>query len=524
MPCSSVSQTELPGVTRLFADIAYHPERTARFYRHPLRDLDSFRAAASAVDFAPERRAALVAALRVQNPASPALDRLAQPGTFAVAAGQQVGLFSGPAYTVYKALHAARLAEWLTAQGLPAVPIFWLATEDHDFAEVDHAWVFNAQHRPAKIEMQRQTGVQPVGGVEVTAPPIEELRAAMAGLPFCDEVVALVEESYATGRTMGQAFGDLLRRLLARFDIPQLDPMLPAFRELAAPVLRKAVEMAPELTAAMLDRNRELVEAGYHAQVHVEPQTAFFFLLEDGKRLALRRNGDEYRANGRSFPSAELAARAAGLSPNALLRPVVQDSILPNVASILGPAEAAYLAQSEVLYSRILGRMPVAVPRAGFTVVDNRSQKRMDRYGLALADFFHGKEALRERMAAALVPPDLALRMRDTVVDVDAAVERLRMRLLDFDPTLAKALSTSARKIRHQVAKIEAKTGREVMRRDDRACRDAASLYGLIYPERHLQERLYSILPLVAKHGFDLVDRVYESIRIDSADHGLLVL
>jgi bacillithiol biosynthesis cysteine-adding enzyme BshC len=524
MPCSSVSQTELPGVTRLFADIAYHPERTARFYRHPLRDLDSFQASARAVDFAPERRAALVEALRVQNPASPALERLAQPGTFAVAAGQQVGLFSGPAYTVYKALHAARLAEWLTAQGLPAVPIFWLATEDHDFAEVDHAWIFNAEHRPTKIEMRRQTGVQPVGGVEIAAPPIEELRAAMAGLPNANEVVALVAECYATGRTMGQAFGDLLRRLLARFDIPQLDPMLPAFRELAAPVLRKAVELAPELTAAMLDRNRELVEAGYHAQVHVEPQTAFFFLLEDGKRLALRRNGDEYRVNGRSFTSAELAARAAELSPNALLRPVVQDSILPNVASILGPAEAAYLAQSEVLYSRILGRMPVAVPRAGFTILDNRSQKRIDRYGLALADFFHGKEALRERMAAALIPPDLSLRMRDTVVDVDAAVERLRMRLLDFDPTLAKALSTSARKIRHQVAKIEAKTGREAMRRDERASRDAASLYGLIYPEHHLQERLYSILPLVAKHGFDLIDRVYESIRVDSADHGLLVL
>jgi uncharacterized protein YllA (UPF0747 family) len=168
--------------------------------------------------------------------------------------------------------------------------------------------------------------------------------------------------------------------------------------------------------------------------------------------------------------------------------------------------------------------MPVAVPRAGFTVLDNRSQKRIDRYGLTLANFFHGKDGLRERIAAALIPADLSLRMRDTVVDVDAAVERLRMRLLDFDPTLAKALSTSARKIRHQVAKIEAKTGREAMRRDERASRDAASLYGLIYPERHLQERLYSILPLVAKHGFDLIDRVYESIRIDSADHGLLVL
>src|ERR1017187_1445687 len=194
MPCSCVRQTELPGVTRLSADISYHPDRTARFYHHPLRDLEAFRAAARAVDLPPERRASLVEALRVQNPPSPALERLAQPGTLAVAAGQQVGLFSGPAYTIYKALHAARLAEWLTAQGLPAVPVFWLATEDHDFAEVDHTWVFNTEHQPVKLALPRQAGAQPVGGVELAAPPVAELRAALAGLPFADETVRLVEE------------------------------------------------------------------------------------------------------------------------------------------------------------------------------------------------------------------------------------------------------------------------------------------------------------------------------------------
>ena len=127
-------------------------------------------------------------------------------------------------------------------------------------------------------------------------------------------------------------------------------------------------------------------------------------------------------------------------------------------------------------------------------------------------------------MAAALIPPDLTVRLHETLMDVDAAVERLRARLLEFDPTLEKALATSARKIRYQAAKIQAKTGREVMRRDQRANHDAASLTGLIYPERHLQERLYSILPFVAEHGPDLIDRLYESIQVDCADHRLLVV
>ena len=144
MHCTCVRQTELPGITRLFADVLYHPDRTARFYPHPIRDLNAYRAAAAEVRFPEERRAALVAALRLQNPPGASLERLAQPGTLVVATGQQVGLFSGPAYTIYKALHAARLAEWLTANGIPAVPVFWLATEDHDFAEVNHAVVFDA--------------------------------------------------------------------------------------------------------------------------------------------------------------------------------------------------------------------------------------------------------------------------------------------------------------------------------------------------------------------------------------------
>ena len=304
MHCTCVRQTELPNTTRLFADVLYHPDRTAPFYQHPLRDWKPFRPPPRQIEFSAERRAALIDALRVQNPESPALERLAQPGTVAVVTGQQVGLFSGPCYTIYKVLHAVKLAAWLSENGLPAVPVFWLATEDHDFAEVNHAWVFGADHQPQKVEMRRTSVEQPVGDVALIAPPVRELRAALHGLPFGEEVADLVEETYRAGNTMGKAFSELLRRLLAQFDILYVDPMLPAFRELAAPALRSAVEAAPELTAGVLARNRELAEAGYHAQVHVEDHTSFVFLLENGKRLALRRNGDEYVHNSRRFTSA----------------------------------------------------------------------------------------------------------------------------------------------------------------------------------------------------------------------------
>lgn len=452
------------------------------------------------------------------------MDKLAQPGTTAVITGQQVGLFSGPAYTIYKVLHAVKTAAWLSDNGIPAVPVFWLATEDHDFAEVNHTWVFNPDHQPQKLEMRRSVSGQPVGGVTLMNPPVDELRAALHGFEFGEDVANLVAETYRAGNTMGQGFGELLRRLLARFDILQIDPMLPVFRNLAAPTMRAAVKASPELSTRLLERNRALAEAGYHAQVHVEDHTSLVFLLENGKRMTLRRQGGDFILNSRRFTAAELMDHAESLSPNALLRPVVQDSMLPTVAYIGGPAEIAYLAQSQTIYNTLLGRMPVAMPRTGFTILDSRSVKRMDRYGLALPDFFQGEEPVRERISAKLVPPRLTGAIRETATQVEDAVARLRREMAAFDPTLALALDRSAKKIQYQIGKIEGKAGREALRRDERAARDAASLYDLIYPERHLQERLYSILPFLAKHGLDLIDHIYSSIELECSDHRLMVI
>lgn len=524
MECTCVRHTDLPHTTRLFADLVYHPERLAPYYFHAARSLGACEAAAREVDLSAEKRAALVEALRPLNPGSASLERLAEPGTVAVVTGQQVGLFSGPSYTIYKALTAIRVAVELSERGTPAVPVFWLATEDHDFDEVNHCAVFDAQHHTVKLGMRRSAQSQPVGEVALNTPPVAELREALAGFPFADETAAMVERAYVHGRTMGAAFSILLKELLARFDLIHIDPMAPAVRELAAPTLRAAVEAAPELSERLLERNRELTAAGYHAQVHVEPATSLVFLLENGRRLALRRHNSEYVLNGRRFTTPELAARASSLSPNALLRPVVQDSILPTAAYVGGPAELAYLAQSEVIYRRLLGRMPVSLPRAGFTLLDARSRKLMERYRLCLPDFFRGEEALRERMASRLVPEALAARLAETKSTVEGAVARLDEEVKGFDPTLAAALEKSRRKMLYQVEKTERKIGREMLARNHRAAEDAAYLYGLVFPERHLQERIYTILPFIARHGLDLPERLYEAMRLECPEHQLVSL
>ena len=303
-----------------------------------------------------------------------------------------------------------------------------------------------------------------------------------------------------------------------------VDPLADSVRRLAAPILHDAVAAEPELKERLLARNKQLTEAGYHAQVHVDAKTSLVFLLENGRRQTLRRQNGNYIAGGRIISPAELESRAEHLSPNALLRPVVQDYILPTIAYVGGPAELAYLAQSEVIYRELLGRQPVALHRAGFTVLDSHSRKLLERYDLCLPDFFHGEDVLRGRIASKLVPPSLRALLADTKESAGNAISRLSNELQRFDPTLAKAAEKGRRKMEYQVQKIERKVARRILERDEMAGRNAASLNGLVYPHKHLQERLYSILPLLAEHGLDFVASMYDHVQLDCPDHQLVTV
>jgi bacillithiol biosynthesis cysteine-adding enzyme BshC len=435
-----------------------------------------------------------------------------------VATGQQVGLFSGPAYSIYKALTAVRLARELSSSGLEAVPVFWLASEDHDFAEVNHCWVFDAAGQPVRIEAPAPGALRrPVGGIPVAAPAVEQLRQALSGHPWGEDIAALAGEAYADSATFASGFHRLLARLLEAYGLLILDPLQPAMRRLMAPLLERALRTAPELNRRLRERDAELAPAGYHSQVRVEEDTSLLFLLEKGKRLTVRL-GDE-----RLTPE-KLAARAEDLSPNALLRPVVQDYVLPTVAGVFGPAEVAYVAQAQVLYRELLGRMPVAVPRWGATLVDSRSARLMDRYGLTLPDFFHGEEAVRGRIAARLVPAQVRHQLDDAESRTGRLLDELGTTLTGFDPTLAAALDKSRRKILYQLSKVSAKTARETLRRNERAGADAAYLTHLLWPHRHPQERFYSILPFLARHGPDLIARLYAELRPDSPAHRVVLV
>ena len=525
METACLRHTEIPHTSRLFSDFQYHFDRVARFYVHRPADPNAYATAAKELDYPAERRAALVQALRARNGASASLDLLARPGTVAVVTGQQVGLFSGPAYTVYKALTAARLAQQLSAQGIPAVPIFWLATEDHDFAEVNHSFVFDPEHRPVALSVNGNAGTErPVGSIPIAAPPLDRLRKAFTGFAHGEEVAAMVAESYQPGASFGAAFQALLERLLAKQGLLFIDPLDEPIRRIAAPVLREALRDDQRLHAKLLERNRELEAAGYHAQVYLEAKTSLVFLLEGGRRITLKKQNGEYTSKERRYSSAELIDLAEHLSPNALLRPVVQDYILPTVAYVGGPAELAYMAQSQVIYDDLLHRMPVMLARSGFTLLDAKTAKLMSKYELTLPGFFHGEDGVREAIARKLIPENLVREFEQSRAAATRSLDELHAALQSFDSTLAAASGNSRAKILYQLAKLERKAAHEMLRRNQRAAEDARCMSDLIFPEKHLQERYYSILSFVARHGPDLMDTLYANVNLSCPDHTVLVV
>ena len=533
MKIACIPHTQIPGSSKIFLDLLYQYPRVQEFYPHP-PTLEGVEAAAAEIDYPDARRAEVVEALRRQNAgAHPAvdanLDKLAKPGAVAIATGQQVGLLGGPSFAAYKALTAIKLAASLEARGIPAVPLFWLATEDHDIDEVSRVDLLDQSSKDVSLHARSDAPAGcPAGEARLRGVAMEELRAALEGMDFSAETIALAEDAYAGEPRFGEAFAKLWRGLFAKRGLILLDPMDPALRRICAPLLRQALDDREAIAQALAKRGRRIEAEGYHQQVAAPDDGVLLFRFENGRRTPLRWDGDAYKAGRKSYSHADLQALLESepecFSPNALLRPVVQDYLLPTAGLLGGPAELAYWAQSAVLYERLLGRMPAALHRASFTLLDSRTAKLLGKYGLSLTDCMTYDADFRARMAARLTPPQLRAQFERQRTAVDRALGELRGSLGHFDPTLAEALDRSARKIRYQFEKIEGKAGREILRRDERSGDDADRLAAWLYPHRSQQERRYSILSFQARFGERLYDEIYEAIRPECADHQALVL
>jgi len=457
--------------------------------------------------------------------------RLREGRALAVVTGQQAALFGGPAYSAYKALTAIQLAERLSAEGTPAVPVFWLASEDHDFAEVNHAELLDARQQAILLRDPSAPAPDSPTGPIVFDASINELRERLASL-WPRELAAEAEPllaGYRPGVTYAQAFGRLFQALFAGRGLIVLDPTHQELHALSRPLFRRALEEDEALRELIRRRDRELEHAGYHVQVRLRENATLLFLSEEGRRLPLRRRGHGFgveRAGERSAAALlELLERAPErFSANVLLRPLVQDSLLPTVAYVAGPAEVAYFAQASTLYQELLGRMPVIVPRASLTLVEPPVRRLLGRYRLRLEDFFHGRPPVRARLGERHLPPRLLRRLEHTEAKIEKQLAAAAAELKKLDPTLEGAADTSRRKMLYQFEKLRGKAARAQAERTAIIERHLDALFNSLYPGRALQERRVNFLSFVARHGRELLARLLEQASFPCRDHQVIFL
>ncbi len=521
--------------------------------------------------------AEVLAALRRRNPHGAQaihLDALARGHTAVVATGQQVGLFTGPLFTIYKAAGVVRMAQALaTETGIDCVPLFWLQTEDHDFAEIDHCAVVEDGRRCRRIALEvgstDRDARRPVGvrlldeSVDAT---LAKLADALEGLPAAEQTLALCRRHYRTGRTVAEAFADLLAELFAPHGLLLLDPRDAGRGGARRALLRRSLEQAEPLAAALAARSREIEAAGFHIQVPVRAGAPLCFLHPDGADGPRYRvepsvaaqgqnaaqpagqsaaqdsaqHADQSAAQPATKPTAQPVGAAAAwrlsgagtrlthdealalvdtdppaASTSALLRPLLQDSWLPTAVYLGGPGEIAYFAQLAPLYAALDVAMPLVAPRPSLVVTTEEVRERLNALGLEPVELAVGEDRIMERIVAL---PNAADLTRELLGDLPERLARFGTEAVTVDAKLDKAVQRTRANIDFAIEKLTGRYRKALAAREHDKLEAVRALEAVLAPGAVPQERVLGLPWAAAQCGpEEFVRRVLEAAEAGPA-------
>ncbi|HTG16885.1 MAG TPA: bacillithiol biosynthesis cysteine-adding enzyme BshC [Blastocatellia bacterium] len=538
----SLRFTDIPRTSRLFNDFLYDYQKVARFYTDfgrtvaPLKD-HALEVGAQSFD----RQRVPDALERINRAAGSSdltfkhIEMLRHPGSVAIVTGQQSGLFTGPLYTIHKALTVIKLAACLREQGVEAVPVFWIASEDHDYEEVNHLKVLDreGQLKTIRYEAGDLPKDAPVGRVVLCdgiTKTVDEFITLLPPSEFTPDIERDLRESYAPGTGFAQAFAKLMARLFKNYGVVLLDPLDEELKQVVAPLYSQALEKSEEIARALVARSRELEAAGYHAQVHVSEDMVPLFIVDDGRRVAMTRENGRFQVKGsdRSFAHEELVSLASRcptcFSPNVTLRPVVQDYLLPTAAYIGGPAEIAYFAQLRAVYETLERQEPCVLPRASFTIVEGRHQKTMKKYGLELRDFFDGLHAAVTKVVEQSLDRGTARSFEETERVLNEQLDKLEASLGNADRTLLSSVEGARAKMLYQIEHLRTRFIHASAHREETAYRQVERAYTTLFPEKNLQERELNAYYFLSRYGPSLIEELYNAAEIGFSNHKLVYI
>jgi bacillithiol biosynthesis cysteine-adding enzyme BshC len=537
-----LSFRQIPHTTQLFTDFISWSPSIQPFYCRSPHFSEWAKDETAAPSYDSDRRARVADILERQNRAwdasSKSLENIARlrGGASALVTGQQVGLFGGPLFSIFKALSTVKLAQEATDAGSDCVPVFWLATTDHDLDEISGVSILGPDGSLQKLSSTTRGWPDAPVGTVTFGPEIEPLVEAAAGVLGNSEATKFLRESYRPGENFGSAFARLFSRLFADWGVILLDASDPEFHRIAAPIYSAAIERAAELNEALLARGRELEAAGYHQQVKVTPSSTLLFTLRDRTRVPIHRQSNASGANflvrfldkDQVISETEMRRRVASepeqFSANVLLRPVVQDYLLPTMAYVGGAAEIAYFGQGAVVYKALLGRATPILPRFSASIVEAKPKALLERYALSVPDVFQGPDALRETLAKRALASDLQAAFDRAESSLKHSLGSIQQSLERLDKTLVEAATNAGSKMQHQLEQLRSRAARAELRQSEILGRHAELLGNALYPNKVLQEREIGGVYFVARHGSELLRNLYNTLRTDCLDHQIISL
>ncbi len=460
--------------------------------------------------------------------------RLSDPRATVVIGGQQAGLFGGPLYTVHKALTVLSLAARLESQlGQPVIPVFWIASEDSDLAEVDRACVLDRDGRLRELRLPGDENAKlPVSQVrlgEGVSALLGDLSAALPESELAQEMLQNLRAAYAPARSYPAAFGAWMASLLSDKGLVLVDPADSGLKRIALPLFEREISEKSPVSRAMMEQTRLLQRAGYPPQIEVrDGMLTLFFQNPAREAIAVREDGFELRASARRFTNGDLTSLLKDsperFSPNAALRPLFQDSLFPTLAMVLGPSEIAYWAQLPLAYRAMGIPMPVLFPRASLTLIEARHQKLMEKHGLSLKDVLTRREKVLDDIVKREIPPALFEKLADRRSQAVEIWKDLIEQIEGLDPTLRRTAELAAAASRKQFDFIEKKITQAARRKDEVLRGQVERMASALAPRGGLQERTLTALPFLARYGGRVLDQALAAIEPFAPEHRGVVI
>jgi bacillithiol biosynthesis cysteine-adding enzyme BshC len=535
-----VDVRRFPWIRRLAADYAYDFTAVAPFFSGDPSDRAAWADAIARTQVHARRRddIAHVIAQQQDHRHAPARAQemgrlLADPRTVAILTGQQAGLFGGPLFTLLKALTALKLAEQVSRDHqVPAVAIFWIDAEDHDWEEVRSCTVFDADLAPRTVSVPARASAEsaPVATVvldESIETALAELERVLPATDFRAGLMAGLRQAYRPGVGMADAFGQWLEQVLGPHGLIVYDSSDAASKPLVSEVFARELSMPGQTVRLAALAGSDLTARGYHAQVTAHDDSLALFRLEGGRR-AIRQQDGGFVVGDRQYPASALVQQAtdrpAGFSPNVLLRPIVQDTIFPTICYVAGPNELAYLGQLRGVYAHFGVPMPLMYPRATASILDSAAVRFITKYKLPLEALQAQDEAALNELLRTQIPPVVEESFSEAEKTIDAQMTRLVQAMPALDPTLEGATRSTLSRMQHDLQTLHGKMIQAAKRRDETLRRQFIHARALAFPNGHSQERTIGFISFLNQYGTALVDRLNEELPLDLGHHWIVTI